>query len=534
VTADRRLLIVHPSRWRGENHGVYVQHVDSLHRLLGDHGGWRVDALDPTHPAFPDAVLDRDVVVVHMLPHPEIETAIRLRRERGRPTVFELSDNFLGLGDWVPRTHLLRSPLVRQRLLYHAALCDAVQVYAPGLVRLISGVNDRVALFDPWVPVPDSPPPKPPGFRFGWGGTTSHEADLRRVAPVVAAFCRRHPDARFAYMGDEAMFHRCFAAVPAAQADVVPFGNIDAYHRFVGGLHVGLAPSGGTPFAAGRSDTKFVAYAAGGVAPVLEDAEPYRPHAARALLFADGDGLAVALERLHADASLRVALATRAFAWVRRERGTARLADQRDGFYRSLLDRGPVKGEPAPVGPAPAAAAHLLDLPMRAPAEALVTARRIVAEHPRYAQARWAVVAALDALGRAAEADDELARFDWPVLYHDAVESRRAGAARAAAAAGDGEAGGADAEAHIGRVRSPHRRLQLRAGPSGDRSAFFRHILEEQPYDFFALSATIGQLERDEPGSPLLAGLYGRLSLVAPEQVPANRRPAHLEEFLPA
>jgi hypothetical protein len=524
VTAPRRLLVVHPSRLRGENQGVYVQHVSSLQWLLDGRNGWSVAALDPLHPAFPQAALDSDLVVVHMLPHREIEAMIHLRRERSLPTVFELSDNFLGLGAWLPKSSLLRSPLVRQRLLYHASLCDALQVYAPGLRELFARVNPRVALFDPYVPLPDAAPAKPGGFVFGWGGTTSHEDDLQRVAPAIVAFCARHADAVFAYMGDVAMFRRHFHAIGPEQTRVQPFGAFDAYLGFVRGLHVGLAPAQRSAFNAGRSDTKVLTYAASCVAPLLEDAAPYSGHSAHALLFRDADTLLAALERLYRDRSLLTELATRALAWAHQERGAERLAAQRESFYRTLLRAEPVR--PSPIGAAPAAADTLVELGTQAPEAALGTARALAAAHPAYAQARWAIVTALDALGRADELRDELEQFEWPLIYSDGVAELRARAAGACRAA--------DADAQIERIRSPFTRLRLRSRSQPDRVAFFRAILEAQPYDYFALSAVIRTLEREDPACADLQALYERACLVAPESVPPERRPAALAPFLPA
>jgi hypothetical protein len=58
-------------------------------------------------------------------------------------------------------------------------------------------------------------------------------------------------------------------------------------------------------------------------------------------------------------------------------------------------------------------------------------------------------------------------------------------------------------------------------------------VLEHNPYDHFALASTIKRLERGDPGSPRVAALYERWCMVAPEDVPADRRPARLAPFLP-
>lgn len=525
MSGERLLLVVHQSAFLGESRGLYAQHVASLRALLDGHGGWRVAALDPLHQDFPDAVLRADVVVVHMLPQREIETALRLRRARGRPTVFEIGDNFLALGPWLPRHHALRSPLVRQRLLLHASLADALQVYAPGLRALFARVNPRVALFDPYVPLPDAPPEKPPGFVFGWTGTTSHEDDLRRVAPAVVELCARHPDAVFAYMGDLAMFGRHFAAIPRAQTRVAPFAPYETYLAFVRELHAGIATAGRSGFDAARSDTKLLTYAAAAAAPLVDDAPPYDAHADHAIPFRDAGELLAALERLHADRALLAALAARAFAWAREARGADRLRAQRDDFYRGLLPTPrPTRARRAEVRPAAPHAARLAALGACAAEDRLAAARESVAADPGYAPGRWLVASTLQALGRVDEALEAARRFSWPAVYADGVAELRA---RAAARTRP-----ADAERHIARIHSPVARLRLRPRGPGDPDAHFRAVLAEQPYDHFALHAVIRRLERDDPGSRELPALYERACLVAPESVPPARRPASLTPFL--
>jgi hypothetical protein len=522
MSTTRRLLIAHPSVMRGENRGLFVQHVESLQWLLTESHGWRVAAMDPLHRDFPTAAVDSDVVVLHMLPDPEVEALIHLRRERRLPTVFELADNFLGLGEWLPPQHLLRSPLVRQRLLHLASIADAVQVYAPGLAELFRRVNPRITCFDPYVPLPTTTSAKPAGFVIGWGGTTSHDVDLARIAPAIVALCARHPDAVFAYMGDVEMHARHFRAIPPAQTIVRPFGTFDDYFEHVSGLHVGLAPASDSAFNAGRSDTKVVTYAAASVAPVLEDIPVYRAHDDHALLFRDDHELLDVLGRLHGDPASVHSLASRARRWVEQARSAERLAEQRDRFYRSLL-----RAEPAPdrpIGPPGDGAAALRELEHRRPEDVLATVRLLVAADPSYAQARWALAAALEALGRDDDALAELDSFDWPALYGDAVHALRARIRRDTDPAG--------AAVDVRGVRSPLTRLRLRAHVS-DRARFLRDLLVVQPYDHFALAAAIRLHEREDPGAPELADLYERLCLVAPDAVPPERRPSARAPFLP-
>lgn len=335
---DRSLLFLSQAEFKGENHGVYVQHASSLALLLEGAGGWKVEALHISDPRVRRTALESDVVILHMAAHPAAEAIVRGRRAAGLPTVFEISDNFLDLGAWLPERHWLRSPLVRQRILFHAWLCDALQVYARPLATLFGTVNPRIGVFDPYVPL--APGPRAPAggpFVLGWGGTTSHARDLARIAPAVVDFCRRHRDSVFAFMGDESLFLDFFADIPAEQVRASPFAPYDRYLGFVRTWDAGLAPLARGGFADARTDTKFATYAACGVAALVERHPVHAAHAGRALLFDGPEELTAKLEWLHDDRSRAPELGRRAYAWAARERSAAALSEQRIAFYEGLL-----------------------------------------------------------------------------------------------------------------------------------------------------------------------------------------------------
>jgi hypothetical protein len=524
---SRTILLLHPSRLRGENHGVYIQHVATMQWLLDGCEDMRVEALDPLHPRFADAAVDADLAIVHMLPHREVDALIRIRSSRNLPTIFEFGDNFLDLGDWVPKRNLLRSPLVRQNLLYYAARCDAVQVYAPALAELFRNVNPNVIVLDPYVPVVEAAQPRGEHrFVFGWGGTTSHERDLERIAPAVVAFCRAHADATFAWMGEPAMFARHFSGIPAGQTRIAPFGDYEQYLAFVRGLDAGLAPSADSGFNAGRTDTKFLTYAASGVAPILEDAPHHRAHADRAYLFRGAAGLRDALEALYADRELLRAVAARAHAWASAERSARHLRLQRIEAYQPFLreSRADAAVVADDVQVPPDVVERLIDLGSNEPADVLTTVREIAEEFPGYVQAQWALASALERTDPNA-ALVQLDAVEWPVLYADLAAEMRARIGRRLSPA--------TAAQQLERVQSPLARLRLTMSPQRDGVAFHRAVLDEQPWDYFSLAATLRHLQQSEPDSLELDELYARACLVAPEIVPPDRRPESLVRFLP-
>ena len=524
---DRRLVVVYPRDLVGENAGLYGLHVTSLVELL-EPLGWRVEDYSVLDPRFPAAALEADVTVLQMLADPEAEAVILRRRAAGLPTVYEVTDNVLGVGDWLPRAHPARSPLARQSLLYHAHLADSTQMLVPALRELFSDVNPRAILLQPRTPFPDELPPKPPGFVFGWSGSRSHSESLAAAAPAVVELCRRHPEATFAYMGDRQVFDEHFAGIAPEQRELHPFSEWETQRRFVGGLHVGIAPMAPSPFNATRSDTRVGLYAGHGVAAVLEDAPAHRPHGDHARIYRTTAELLDVLDELFHDRAQVEALARAGRAWIERERSAAALGAERDGAYRALLAGSPDarrNGRPdAADAAAEELAARLWTAAHREPEDALSACRELVAEHPGYDQAHLLAAHCLERLGRHQEALEYAERVEPSPVYSDLFAEL---SARAAARVRP-----AESARHVAAIRSPFRRA--RAGGFASPADQARAVLEHNPYDHFALASTIRRIERDDADAPELASLYERLCMVAPEDVPAARRPARLAPFLPA
>lgn len=516
-----RLAVIYPGDLVGENAGLYGLHVKSLVELL-EPLGWLVEPYSVLDPRFPAASLSADVTVLQMLVEPEVESVILRRRDLGLPTVYEITDNVLGVGDWLPPRHPARSPLARQSLLHHAHLADATQMLVPALRELFSTVNPRSILLAPHTPFPDEPPRKPAGFVVGWSGSRSHAASLAAAAPAVVELCRRYPGATFAYMGDREMFDRLFGAIPAQQVQVHPFSPWESQLRFVGGLHVGIAPMAPSPFNVARSDTRVGLFAGHAVAAVLEDAPAHRPHRDRARLFRTSGELLDILDELFHDREQVDALARAGRTWMERERSAAALGAERDRAYRALRAGPAPPAEPhgMPDAEAEALAAGLREAVRRPPDGALAASMELVRRFPGYEQAQVLAVRSLERLGRREEAFAYAESIRPSPVYADVLAEVKARVrpeerARQAAA-----------------IRSPYRRARLAEFPSPADQA--RAVLDANPYDHFALASTIRRIERDDPDAPELGALYERWCLVSPEHVPAHRRPARLAPFLPA
>jgi hypothetical protein len=152
------------------------------------------------------------------------------------------------------------------------------------------------------------------------------------------------------------------------------------------------------------------------------------------------------------------------------------------------------------------------------PEETLAACRAVLRERPHYPQVQWLEARTLESLGRRAEALEYASSIEPHPLYADLVAELKARLD----------------PRFVDDVASPLRRLRLQSRSASDRLPFYRAVLEQQPYDFFALSAVIRLVARTDPESPELDALYARAALLDPESVPPARRPSYLEPFLPA
>jgi tetratricopeptide (TPR) repeat protein len=259
------------------------------------------------------------------------------------------------------------------------------------------------------------------------------------------------------------------------------------------------------------------------VAAVLEDAPAHRPHRDHARIYRTTAELLDVLEELFHHPAEVERLAHAGRAWMERERSAAALGAERDNAYRALLapsangQRG-ARRDDAPS--APESARRLAQAFREEPERALEICRELVAEQPGYDQAHLLAARCLERLGRHEEALAYARGVDPTPAYADLFAELKA------------RVDPGERSRHVSEIRSPYRRARLDAFPSAADRA--RAVLAHNPYDHFALASTIARLERDDPESLELVGLYERACMLSPEDVPAGRRPERLAPFLPA
>ena len=294
----------------------------------------RIELTHGTTEAMPDC--DLLVVERHVLwPYErQLDGFVRVLsrcRQRGVPVVYELDDNLLDLHRDEPwETHPGDS--LRAVVAFLARQADGMIVSTPALaervVRLRSGALVVPNALDERLfgSAPDPFVSRSPTVTIGYMGTLTHEADLCMVLAPLRALLRRHAGrVRLELVGGaaERRVASLFEGLPFRRRDP---GSEDVYPRFVPWMRqqlrwdVAIAPLGDDTFTRGKSDLKYLDYAALGIPGVFSDVRPYREtvrHRETGLLAAnEPEAWAEALEEIVSDGALRARLAEVARAEV--------------------------------------------------------------------------------------------------------------------------------------------------------------------------------------------------------------------------
>jgi tetratricopeptide (TPR) repeat protein len=293
-----------------------------------------------------ELLLGADLVVMQMLADPDLLRVVVERRRLGRPTVFEVSDNFMSFQESNPVAGFYNAPENRAMILQLLSLCDAAQVSMPALAELCQPYSQRVEVFPNQIASTEWVERGPGPMVVGWGGSIGHLEDMKQIAPFLTEWLRRNADVRFMLMGDE-QFIPLFSGVSPEQFEFVPSGSLQEYYSFLKNLDVGIAPLSDHPFNSSRSDGKFIEYASRGVVPVCADSPAYNQSVCNGdtgFLFRSTSELIQQLDALRQNPELRQCVSAAAFRYVNEHRTENVGARRRYAFYRSLVKSGDEAG----------------------------------------------------------------------------------------------------------------------------------------------------------------------------------------------
>lgn len=391
------LFILQVCTFRADGDGYYRVHEPS--RQLSRLPGVLVVDCDIYHRFLPNLIRAADVVVLSFTIDWDAFPVFEQRRGDGRVTVYEANDYYLDTHPWNP-TSQLQKRSIHGMCRHFLMAADAVQTSTPWLAEQWRKWARHVAVFpNQLTSVPPlSPPPSRP-LTIGWGGSLGHLADWYYVAPVLERWLATHPDVHLALMADESF--KPLVRLPPERFHFTRGGTLADYLKFLPTLDIGLAPLLPTDYNRGRSDVKFLEYAAHGVAGLYTDLEPYRDSVVpgeTGLFFRTSEELVRGLDTLTADANLRQRLRTQAHTYVSQHRRAEAHAAARLAFYQGLLT-GPTRG--ADLAPEVLAAAtrdgNYLQLRQGEPERLVIASSRepaslatvqqldaVVARHPQY------------------------------------------------------------------------------------------------------------------------------------------------------
>ena len=279
----------------------------------------RIELTHGTAEAIPDC--DLLVVERHVLwPYErQLDGFVRVLsrcRQRGVPVVYQLDDNLLDLHRDEPWETYPGNSL-RGVVAFLARQADGVIVSTPAiaerLARLRSGALVVPNALDERL-FGSSPEPfvsRSSAVTIGYMGTLTHEADLRMVlAPLRALLRRQAGRVRLELVGGgaEERIASLFEGLPFRMRNL---GSEHPYPRFVPWMRqqlrwdVAIAPLEDDAFTRGKSDLKYLDYAALGIPGVFSDVRPFRDtvrHRETGLLAAnEPEAWAEALEEIVSD-----------------------------------------------------------------------------------------------------------------------------------------------------------------------------------------------------------------------------------------
>lgn len=315
-----------------------------------------VHAIQTAHPDAFEAITSADFLIVGMIADPDLRPLIEHRRRLGRPTVYEISDDFRAFPS---NTSLGPSfyarPEVQAEIETTARLCDGLQFSSPFLQKKYGHLNACHTVFmnQAWelTPLPAMANNALP--RIGWTASGGHFHDGLELA-------RLFHGALEAYPGLSKEFTLCLMTTSriaqvfrdqGLDIEHTPSGSFEAYEAFIHSLDAGVAHLQIDDFAQGRSDGKYIEYASHGVPILCHRSGTFQHtirHLANGLLYRSPEEFQRSLVALIRDSKLRSHLRHQAHRDLHTTRNHSAAAHHRLSFYRRML---PTLGRDTPNAP---------------------------------------------------------------------------------------------------------------------------------------------------------------------------------------
>ncbi len=339
--AKKSLLIVQVDVPQNEQGGDFYYRTYAPGLAMAQEKGVYTVNLTNFHPGKEQIMLDADILVLNSICDPDVLPLVYDRKQHGKPTVYELNDDFSAIPPWNPVHSFYQNPENTRLLETLAGYCDALQFSSEELKCKYGRLNPLAAVF------PNHILTLPEERRharnsktiIGWGGSFGHLEDMRSVSDAVISWIMSREDVALHLMCADKIWE-LFDALPSDRKKRFPTGSLLDYYEFLKSIDIGIAPLQQSGFNSCRSDVKFIEYAAHGVVPIMQAAQAYSSvvrHGCNGFLFEDHDNLLRILENVSNDISLRVRISMAAREYVVRERLFKYRIHERIAFYRNML-----------------------------------------------------------------------------------------------------------------------------------------------------------------------------------------------------
>lgn len=325
---------------------ILVQIEPPSHGQQGDHvyrteqplralalAGVPTMACTPLAPEAHALMREAEVLVLCLSADADYLPILAERRQSGKPTFFELNDDFCAIQPWNQTAGFFQNPHAKSLIFALAQGVNAVQTSMPALATRFAFLEKPMHVFPNQLwQVPDLMARHGP-VRLGWAGSLGHLRDIELLVPVLQELLRAYPELELGIMASDEILH-LFAGFPTQRTFLRGPGSLSDYLGFLQTLHIGLCPLLDTGFNRCRSDVKFLEYAAQGVVAVCADAPPYRDTVRAGetgYLYRDDEELKTTIGALISDPKTCQRARANAHAYVRDHRDeqaqvTARLA----------------------------------------------------------------------------------------------------------------------------------------------------------------------------------------------------------------
>ena len=298
-----------------------------------------VHAVQSCHPDHLRELAHSDVLVIQMVADAKLLGVIQRRRQQGKITVFEISDDFTAFPSHLPGHAFYANEEVQQTITTLASESDAVQFSGLFLEQKYRDLNPTHTVFpNQLISVPVLKPSKKRKPALGWAGSIGHFDDAKRLAGILSRWPLKH-QVQLHIMAAPKIIQLFLDARLDVQAS--PTGDMSAYLDFLKKIDIGLAFANTDDFSSGRSDGKFIEYASRGVVAACTDGPPYADsinNGETGFLFGNEAEMLNILTRLVEDAELRRRIRRQAHQYIRSHRTHAKAAEDRYSFYAQLID----------------------------------------------------------------------------------------------------------------------------------------------------------------------------------------------------